>query len=213
MPLVADDWSVVIVGHWNRAILTPAWIAKRLFDLPEATPVQVLVSLDTVAPHQVRHEKITVIPGSDRVVIRPEVKDFPTLGQAMAIARKLLEELPRTPVSAGGFNIRYKSESMVEAVQRVSIHEWWDNRLSDAGFSIETRGIHRSLKWKDGKIRVFLSQEEDDKYEVFLNFDRASEDHAQLKDWLSATIEDIKAEFDRVVYKSIGLSPEDFSDA
>lgn len=211
MPLAPEDWSVVILGHWNRAILTPAWIAKTLFELPEGTPVQVLVSLDTVAPHMVRHEKLTVIPSNDRLVVRPETQDFLTLGKAMATAHKVLEELPRTPVSAVGFNVRYKSPSMVESVQKVSVHEWWDNRLSDTGFKIETRTIERTLPWKNGKIRVFLSQDENEGFEVLLNFERTSIEHEKLREWLSVTAADIEAITQRVIYNSIGLSREEFT--
>ncbi len=31
------DWNVVVAGAWNRALLTPAWLQKRVFKDTEAT--------------------------------------------------------------------------------------------------------------------------------------------------------------------------------
>ena len=212
MSLVAADWNVVILGHWNRAILTPAWIAKTLFDLPEGTPVQVLVSIDTIAPHQVRHEKLTVIAGSDRMIIQPAQNDIETLLEAMSVARKILKELPRTPVSAVGYNLRYKSEGLVESLQQITTHEW-DDRLSDSGFKIVSKSISRAVLWKEGKIHALITQETDEKYELLLNFTLESNDSQRLLDWLSVPAEEIRTQASRILQKTIGVLPEELSHA
>jgi hypothetical protein len=52
------NWDVVIVGFWNRAILTPNGIAKRLFKLPEGSGIEVLVPVNSLEPSQVKHNGI-----------------------------------------------------------------------------------------------------------------------------------------------------------
>jgi hypothetical protein len=61
MALSPERWSVVIIGRWNRAILTPAGIAKRVFGEPETKLMDVEVPLDGLSPYRVRHpEKKTL---------------------------------------------------------------------------------------------------------------------------------------------------------
>ena len=122
MPLTPDNWNVVVVGHWNRAILSPNGIAKRLFGLEDGTPVQVLIPLDVVGPYHVRHEKITVIPSNDRLLVQPLHSTFENLMDAMSIARRALEDLPLTPVFAAGINLNYKSATEID-VPATSDHQ------------------------------------------------------------------------------------------
>jgi hypothetical protein len=107
MPIRAEDWNVVVVGFWNRAIYTPSGISRRLFGLSPTTPVQVLIPLDLPAPYQVRHEDLTVIVGSDRMIVQPARANYPGIASAMGIARRSLDDLPHTPFSAAGINLRF----------------------------------------------------------------------------------------------------------
>ena len=155
MPLVPNDWNVVVIGHWNRAILSPAGIAKRLFGLPEGTPIEVMVPLEVVAPYHVRHKNITVIPSSDRLVVSPVQCTFENLVEAIGIIRKALEDLPRTPVFAVGINVRYISTTEVDVLQQ-STASAWDDKLSDKRLIIASRSIMRSVHWRDGTINITI---------------------------------------------------------
>ena len=53
MLLEPGDWNVVIVGHWNRAILTPQGIATRLLQLPPETEIGIEVPMDAIGPYRV----------------------------------------------------------------------------------------------------------------------------------------------------------------
>jgi len=72
MALNPEDWSVVTVARWNRAILTPAGIRQRLFKREEAGPVEVLVPIDLLAPPQVKLDNMTVVANWDRLTVLPE---------------------------------------------------------------------------------------------------------------------------------------------
>jgi hypothetical protein len=209
MTLAPNDWSVVVIGHWNRAILSPAGIAKRLFDLPEGTPVQVLVPLDVVAPYHVRHENVTVIPSNDRLLVQPVHDNVENLVEAIKITRRALEDLPRTPVFAAGLNLRYKSDEGIEALQQITASPW-DDRIDGKGLVVASRSVARSVNWRDGKITATITQEQSGACAILLNFDFRSRESEKLLQWLDMTAADIRGQADLILYDTIGLSPEDF---
>ena len=120
MPLTPSEWNVVVLGRWNRAILTPSGIAKRLFCLDEETPVEVFVAVDALVPPQVKYGGTVVVAGEDRLIAQPETPDFSALAGAMTIARRAMEELPETPVIAAGVNVKYTSKEPIEALQHIT---------------------------------------------------------------------------------------------
>ncbi len=123
MSIVSEEWSVVILGAWNRAILTPAGISKRLFGLPKGTQVEVMVPLDVLAPFKVRHEDTSVAAAADRLIINPSKCNYTNMQKPMNIACKALGNLPETPVSAAGYNFKFKSGKPVPALAKVVEHQ------------------------------------------------------------------------------------------
>jgi hypothetical protein len=212
MPLVPLDWNVVIIGHWNRAILTPSGISRRLFGLPEGTPVQVFVPLDAIAPYQVRHENITVIAGSDRLLIQPTTNNYDNLVAAMAVARRALEGLPETPITAAGFNLRYRSTDSNDALQELTTHPF-DDRLSDEGFEIASRSILRSVRCDKGRIKIHISREEEGAFAILLNFDLQSQNAAEIRAWLAMPAAEIRRQAERILFSCMHLSREEVADA
>jgi hypothetical protein len=210
MALAPNDWSVVVIGHWNRAIFSPAGIVKRLFNLPEGTPVQVLVPLDVVAPYHIRHDNVTVIPSNDRLVAQPVHNNVENLVEAIKIIRRALEDLPRTPVFAAGLNLRYKSDEGIEALQQITASPW-DDKIDEKGLVVASRSIARSVNWRDGKTTATITQEQSGACSVLLNFDFRSQESEKLKQWLDLTAADIKAQADLILHDTVGLSPEEFA--
>lgn len=208
MPLIPNDWNVVVVGHWNRAILSPAGIAKRLFGLAAGTPVQVLVPLDVVAPYHVRHENITVIPGSDRLIVAPVHDTFENLIEATVVTRRALEDLPQTPVFAAGLNLTYKSDAEVVVLRQVTASQW-DDRLSDKNFVIASRSVVRSVKWRDATINVTVTVEPTGASSVTFNFDYKSLSSEAIRKWLDLKSDEIKEQVDLILFETLTLSPED----
>src|SRR5437016_1158114 len=106
MPLEAYDWNVMVLGRWNRAILTPQGIASRLFQLPPETEIGIEVPMDAIGPFRVSHEDLTVMVGGSHLMVEARENDLPSLERALRVARRAMESLPETPVVAAGFNIR-----------------------------------------------------------------------------------------------------------
>jgi hypothetical protein len=208
MSIVPHEWSVVIVGHWNRAILTPAGIVKRLFRLPADTKVGVQVALDAFVPHQVKHEDVVVIAGSDRLVVQPAALEYSAFEASMRVAHTALEELPETPVFGAGFNLNFRTDRYVEILAAITGHSW-DDRLIDDGFVIHTRSITRALKWKSGLIRITVTEEADATSAIFMNYDRDSTSVADLRTWLSIPIAEVRRTTEKILSSCIGLELEE----
>lgn len=191
MPLIAKDWTVVVIGFWNRAILTPSWVATKLIGLPEGTPINVLVPMDVIGPVQISHDDIVVIPSSGNLVIQATKCNYPTLRSAMTVATNTLTELPRTPVSAAGYNVRFRCKDAVGQIEEVLTSDW-DNRISDEKITILERKFIRTLEWRDGTIKLFVTHEPKEGYELLFNFELVSNDQSKLRNWLGHTEADIK---------------------
>jgi hypothetical protein len=211
MSLVPIDWSVVIVGRWNRAILTPAGIGKRLFGLEEGTPLEVILAIDAIAPPRVAHEGITVVAGSDRLIVQPSKCIFRDLERARLLARKALSELPETPVSAVGLNVKYNSSEPLEPLALL-LESPWDNQLSDENYSIGERSISRSLSWNNGVINLSVSMNEDGEQLVQFNFDFRSSEVAKQETWLATPIADVESEVKKLLKETMGLNQGDVAD-
>jgi len=205
MPITANDWSVNVVGHWNRAILTPAGIVRRLLRLPEETPVQVEVALDAFLPYRVRHDNVIVTANSDRLHVQPTAPTFNAFEDAMKVAWNGMESLPETPVVAAGFNLNFKATGKYPSLSAITAHAW-DDRLIDADFKIETRSIARALPWKGGHIKLSVAEDSASAFNILMNYDRRSTAVDDLKEWLSIPIKDIKQATERILSDCLDLN-------
>ncbi len=149
MPHAPSHWNVVILGSWNRAILTPKGIAKRLFCLEADTPVEVHIPIDVLAPYHVRYDSLTVIASSSRLVIETGLPNLEQLEKAKLLGRTAIKALPETPFLGAGINLKYDYSGDAEALQGITNHDS-DTRLSDCGYEIVGRGNFRTIEWKKG---------------------------------------------------------------
>lgn len=185
------DWNVVVVGYWNRAILTPAGIAKRLFEVAEGTPVAVEVPMDVVGAYRVRHEGLTVSLQGTQLIIGSDVSDFRGLGRAMTVAGRAIAALPVTPLIAAGINVRYRQEPVTAPLAGLTKAQLEDH-LSDAGFSVSQRTLQLSVAFQQGQLNVSVQTLTEGPCEIVFNFHRTSESTADLQSWLATPIEEVE---------------------
>jgi hypothetical protein len=209
MAITPYDWSVVIVGRWNPAILTPSGIARRLFKLDSETPVEVSVPLDTVAPPLVKYERMTVVAGGDRLIIKPDDYDYQQLASAMELGVRAVQALPETPLAAVGINVKFSADQQLESLQVVTSKAKFDNRLSDKNFVISGRSLTRTLDWKGGRLNLTIGQEQDKPFEVQFNFELRSSDSGRHIDWLSIDVNEIEGDVKRILFECIPIEEED----
>lgn len=211
MALQPADWSVVIIGRWNRAILTPSGIRKRLFQLEEATQVRVAVPLDGVSPYMVGHptQQIIVLTEEGRLRIQVERADYETLEQAMVVGANALTALPETPVTAAGFNVNFRSKETTTKMASLLLSES-EKALVNSMCEPLARTVGSSLKHDEGKLNVTLTGSEDG-FGLSLNFHRGSERVDELKQWLQMPVENVKTTTRRVL-AAFELDVEEVSD-
>ncbi len=195
MALRRLNWSLIVVGRWNRSILTPGGIAKRIFGLGDLEQMKVAVPMDGVSPYQVKHPTNNIIVSTEesRLRIQLDKCDYETLGYAMKAGWNALNSLPETPVLAAGFNIEFhSSESIPSLAQMIQTP-------ADACLAKFNRGeseilamsMSRFIRFRNGELRVILSEKEGGS-KLRCNFHRSSSDVGDLKEWLQIPTDEIR---------------------
>jgi hypothetical protein len=183
MPAEPFDWNAVVIGAWNPAILTPEGIARRLFDLPPGTPVELQVPLDRQAPMRVMYGDVMVTPASHTLIVAPTRMLPEVLQAATAAAGRAIERLPETPVTAAGVNVRYRFQELPDRILE-DLAGPIDDRLSDSGHTIAAKLLRRSLVWEGGLLNVEVQENSDGSGQVQFNFHLNSQAGEALREWL-----------------------------
>ena len=194
-----EKWIVVIVGRWNRSILTPGRIGNKILELDDPQQLLVAVPLDGVSPYQVKHPRQSIVVSADesRLRIHVERQDYTSLAQAMAAGVKALEWLPETPVTAAGFNVNFHASEPVPNLALL-LQSSVDARLSDLEYEVVARRVVRSVPFGDGRLNLTFSGEGDGStFEC--NFHRASTNTNELKEWLRTPVEDVERTVTRLL--------------
>lgn len=208
MSLTSSGWSVVIVGKWNPAILTPAGINKHIFGLEPRTPLPVQIALDGHSPYRVGlpNEEIFVLVDSNQLLFDVVVKDFATLEKSKSLAINALNGLPETPVLAAGWNVNYTNSEVPEKISKIFSTEV-DNAFSDEGLSISAHRLGRSFEYNQGVLNMMLTREESG-YSINFNFHMNSRSGSELKEWLATPIENVEQLVDQI----LGIFDEEISE-
>ncbi|HKU14398.1 MAG TPA: hypothetical protein VJQ52_08375 [Steroidobacteraceae bacterium] len=189
MPATPQDWNVVVNGAWNLAILTPSGISRRLLQLPEGTPIQVLVSVDQPGAIRIGHEGSLITPSSGRLFVEPSDEfTVQSLTNAAVIAQRALQSLPETPVSAAGVNIKFGFDALPDTVLDL-VASPLDDALADGHYTIEGRHVRRTVQWQDGLLNIEIDERNNASGVISFNFHRASTDPQALRAWLGRVSE------------------------
>jgi hypothetical protein len=204
MSFEPHSWNVIIAGAWNRAIFTPEWIAKNIFRVESNVAVNIDVPLNFLAPFRVRYGDIAVLVSSSMLEVAPDSCSYELLDKARECARYAIEELPRTPITAAGFNFRYRCTEL--SLDFIEISECKiDKIFSDGGFEIIGRQIRRSLKCGDGVINVEFRFDQPESAILGLNFHIGSSDENVLKGWLTVPMSEIRSKVEKIIKSLPGL--------
>lgn len=150
-------WNAVVIGAWNRAILSPDGIARRLFGLPANTPVELEMAVDRPGNFRVAHEGLIVVPSANGLEVTSKEATPEFLLKACAICVRALQGLPETPVFAAGVNIRYRYPELSDRILDL-IHAPLDNTLSDSDFKVTGSGTKRTLEVAPGVLNLQINQ-------------------------------------------------------
>jgi hypothetical protein len=111
MKIIDGSWSVVIVGKWNRYILTPEWVGKEIFN-QDKLEVQFPVNRPELPLRYKNQDNILFLPAIDKCqFIAQESYDDATLSKISSFIKNLVSILKHTPVTAFGINFGFEEES------------------------------------------------------------------------------------------------------
>lgn len=190
--LKANNWSCVIVGRWNPAILSPKGIATHLFHMSPEIAFDVLVPLDAAGPPVVRIEELRILAGFNKLTIECENNNWESIQKARECCVNAIDALPLTPLSAAGYNFRYEvTDPDPDEPFFGVLSSSMDDKISDQGLDIIGREIHRSMQWNGGNLNLKIANEKPDSYDILLNFDKQTADIGDMKAWLTKPIEDV----------------------
>lgn len=186
-----SQWNVLIIGAWNPAILSPDGIRRRLFNLPDNTPIDLELAVDRPGHFRVAHNGMVVVPTMNSLEVFPRISDALSLQRACELAALALMQLPETPVTAAGVNIRYDFTELPDAIHDL-IKASVDDFLSDRSFKIEKKVALRTLTYNPGVLNLQIT-EGTPGGTVEFNFHRESSSSDELRDWLAKAPEFVKA--------------------
>lgn len=106
--LITDADVLVIVGAWNRAILSQEWVMQNL--LSEEKNVKIEYPINSIGSLRFSTEDFSFFVLGERLVFKALNNKEQTYKNIVAIARQLLRLLSHTPINAMGINFIYKSE-------------------------------------------------------------------------------------------------------
>jgi hypothetical protein len=174
MPAEPFSWNAVVVGAWNTAILSPDGVRRRLFDLPEGTPIELEIAVDRPGNFRIGHDGLVVIPATSRLEVTTQVPSPESLERACRLCQRALQGLPETPVSAVGINVRYRFAELPDALLDL-VRAPVDAALADADFQVQGAVTGRSVTVAPGALGAGTLE---------FNFHRDSAVAAELSDWL-----------------------------
>lgn len=159
------EWTTVIPGSWNLAILNFDWVAREIF---EQKDINVALAVGPGLP-QVTFTagNVSLRPTADRVIFSARDASDKALSTIESFATKLLEKLPQTPVSAVGVNFGFIEETPdADTLEMFKIVD--TNKISDAGYVIRETSIIRSVLIDD--VRVNFKSVNDNNGAVSFHF-------------------------------------------
>ena len=144
MKIVDGTWSVVVVGKWNRYILTPGWVSKKIFR-QEKIEVQFPVNKPELAPRYISQNNIIFMPAiHNSKFIAQQPYDDEMLVKMSAHVKRLVTILEHTPVSAIGVNFGFEEDSHnFGQLDMFTIIE--SDKFLDKGFITNSTEIKRQL--------------------------------------------------------------------
>jgi len=145
--------NIVIVGRWNRFILNPDWVSRTLFD---SDKIQVEFSFDLLLPPRYVYDSIRLTTLDDRVIVTPLSSSDECMKITEAIALKLINLLPHTPVSGLGYNYGFTYDDH-HINEIVCFNDVFDRVLES---SLYRAVVKRNYQFEDYTLNVEHTQME-----------------------------------------------------
>ena len=155
---IRDSYNpLIIVGAWNKAIFSPEWISKYIFNGAELN-VEVPIN-NTNASLKFHAKEIALNIVDQRLIFYAKSHNDDLFDLVGETALNLCRFLPHTPVFSYGIN--HVFEASTEEVKHKGILDIADNQKLNDEYSIIGIKTIRIIKLPDCKLNFTCSQNED----------------------------------------------------
>jgi hypothetical protein len=155
----ADGWNVLVLGHWDPLILTPAWLNEHV----AAGDVVVEMARDERLPPRQTFDGVSLLVVDNRLLVSPAEPDVDGMKKAEDVALKLLDLLPHTPITAVGVNVQLEGD-LGDALATNDA-----GALAARGLREKSAVLRRSFEHGRGRVNVTLERREDGAQLVSIN--------------------------------------------
>jgi hypothetical protein len=204
MEPIASGHSIVMVGGWNVRIFSPLWVTQHLTDEQEVG-LEVAVN-NPALPMRLVFEGLQMEVSGTRIALKPAAADGETLRRLQRVARRILELLPHTPVSAVGVNLKYLEQRPEPELAR--LFQLGDNdALSGMGIQIASTTLRRSLLIDGRALHFSVTFQEDDAVAFDFNYHHPSQNAVQAREHLNADVGEYCTLSARILTDAYHLEP------
>lgn len=165
MKIKEESCTIVLLGNWNRYILSPGWSAKNIFNEPE---LEVEIALDLGLPprYTSAQSHVRLIPTEDNITFVALQNDNECLQKMEDLANELVSKLSYTPVRAFGTNIGFVDDASKNDL--LGIFKFSDNeQLSNFGCQFTFNSVRRRLIVENRTLNLTISHKGS---EIYLDF-------------------------------------------
>ena len=155
MKIKEESFTIVLIGNWNRHILSPNWISKEIF-LEDKITVEFSLNLELPPRYTSPTSHIRILPSSSNVTFVALGSDDSCLNKMEKMTQALLEKLPYTPIKAFGINFGY-----IESIEKSDLYNIFKfsdtDRLGQERYLIKSSALQRSLIVEDRVLNLNIS--------------------------------------------------------
>ncbi|MEP7198107.1 MAG: hypothetical protein ABI851_16435 [Saprospiraceae bacterium] len=196
------SYSIVLVGKWNPAILTPLWLGSNLFD--DKPSIEIEFSLNFDVPTRYRVKNIIIAPGIDRVQLLSIDNSDESLSLMESIAIKLCRTLSHTPLVAVGINFAYIEQKHNDAL--LPLMNFADaDKIIDDGWQTSNQSIKRTLQKNGYNINLAISVDEKYNFDFDFNFHYPTTTATLVSECLSGKVIDFKNQATALLHQLFNL--------
>jgi len=177
MKPVAESFSTVIIGQWNPNIFKPDWVQKHLAN-NENDSVEIAFPIgDPSLPPRIHLGDVLIFPSQGKLDIKAQNPTKENLTSTTTVAKKCLELLAHTPISALGINVGFTGSSD-DAESIIKLFSFDDAALIDSNtFKFQGAEVKRAFKLDDCILNLRITYNITD-IKVDFNFHFDSKDTA-----------------------------------
>jgi hypothetical protein len=202
-----DTWTIVLVGGWNPKIFRPEWVGKEVFDRKNIALEVPLSPGSSVLRYNSPEDSLVLIPSDDRLVIGIRKAEEPVLNKAAAIAKKVLDLLPYTPIGAIGVNFGFVEPSPPHSL--ISLFSLSDlDNLSSIACEVKQTKISRSVLFSDTPMNITLALVEG-QVDIHLNFHHDLTTAARASEFLDGKVVEYLRLGAKLLKEAYGCKMED----